>query len=523
MHQNRSFEHQHPISPVTVLLDRAVKFLILSSDRSSFFVNIVTSTWSGVFLTTHPAKIHSRGDDPSRNEDPFTRRRSIHTRGRSIRDGGQATAHLRPEPDGGTQRPARRSPLINDRCGNKPRLTRLSSEPTLSPVTVNLEDIPIATYFQHFRAEVASSPLYVELCPLLGVHPIVHAMCEMARPTQRRPNLVLAALHASVLRDPAHPLAGWFATVGGERSPADPELPNTVDHFLRERREELTGLIANGATQTNEVGRSAILKPALGLIHRETDKPLGLVEIGCSAALNLRLDAYRVIYRNAETDVSSVGPPDSSVHIVSDTSRSLEPLPFQAMNNTVIGSRTGGDLNPLDPADEAQARWLRSLIWPDEHERFNRLSSALALAPSLPIDIITGDAVDIIGTLIESVPDNQHAVVLTTWVLTYLSEPHRVAFVEELKRAASRRPVSWVCVEHPFYCPGLPWPDDVKTAWAGPGGPTGVGPSMLGNPLVVYRLGPANGAPDSRWIATVHPHGRWINWHPTTRPAQTAQ
>ena len=388
---------------------------------------------------------------------------------------------------------------------------------------MNLEDIPIATYFRHFRSEVASSPLYVELCPLLGVHPIVHAMCEMARPMQRRPNLVLAALHASVLRDPAHRLAGWFATVGGERAPTDPELPGTVDHFLRERREELTGLIANGATQTNEVGRSAILKPALGLIHQETNKPLGLVEIGCSAALNLRLDAYRMSYRNSETDVLSVGPTDSSVHIVSDTSRSLESLPFHAMNDTVIGSRTGGDLNPLDPADEAQARWLRSLIWPDESERFTRLSNALALAASLPIDIIRGDAVDIVCTLIESVPDGEHAVVLTTWVLTYLPEPRRAAFVEELKRAASRRPVSWICVEHPFYCPGLPWPDDVRTAWATPDGPTGVGPSMLGNPVVVHDLAPADRAPESRWIATVHPHGRWINWHPTTRPAGKAQ
>ena len=388
---------------------------------------------------------------------------------------------------------------------------------------MNLEDIPIATYFRHFRAEVASSPLYVELCPLLGVHPIVHAMCEMARPMQRRPNLVLAALHASVLRDPAHRLAGWFATVGGERAPTDPELPGTVDHFLRERREELTGLIANGATQTNEVGRSAILKPALGLIHQETNKPLGLVEIGCSAALNLRLDAYRMSYRNSETDVLSVGPTDSSVHIVSDTSRSLESLPFHAMNDTVIGSRTGGDLNPLDPADEAQARWLRSLIWPDESERFTRLSNALALAASLPIDIIRGDAVNIICTLIESVPDGEHAVVLTTWVLTYIPEPRRAAFVEELKRAASRRPVSWICVEHPYYCPGLPWPDDVRTAWATPDGPTGVGPTMLGNPVVVHDLAPTDRAPESRWIATVHPHGRWINWHPTTRPAGKAQ
>ena len=60
MHQNRSFEHEHTNSPVTVLLDRAVKFLILSSDRSSFFVNIVTRSWSRVFLTTHAVNIRAK-------------------------------------------------------------------------------------------------------------------------------------------------------------------------------------------------------------------------------------------------------------------------------------------------------------------------------------------------------------------------------------------------------------------------------------------------------------------------------
>ena len=60
MHQNRSFEHEHTNSPVTVLLDRAVKFLILTSDRSSFFVNIVTCSWSGVFLTTHAVNIRAK-------------------------------------------------------------------------------------------------------------------------------------------------------------------------------------------------------------------------------------------------------------------------------------------------------------------------------------------------------------------------------------------------------------------------------------------------------------------------------
>ena len=411
-------------------------------------------------------------------------------------------------------------------------------------MSVNIETISMSEYFRHFVDEVRSSPLYVALCPLLAAHPLVAEMWTQARPTQRRPNLILAAVHASVLRDPADELGQWFATVGGNRSPNDPALATALDRFLIERHAEIATLVASGATQTNEVGRSAILRPALGLIHDEVRQPLGLVEIGCSAALNLRFDTYRITYNGRDVHAGaeqaadkqaadkqagdahagdsenspgaagvSVGPDASSVHIVADVSRSVEPLSLTAMANTVIGSRRGGDLNPLDPADPTQARWLRSLIWPDEHERFNRLSNALLLAPSIPVDVTTGDAVDIVGALIDSVSESEHAVVLTTWVLTYLPEDRRVAFTAALQLAAAKRPVTWICVEHPFYCPGLPWPDDVATAFRPGTGRSDNGPSMLGNPLVVHRLDGSETV--SRWIATVHPHGRWINWHPT--------
>ena len=62
MHQNRSFEQEHTNSPVTLLLDHAVKFLILSSDWSSFFVNYVTRCCVVVFRDAHrrPACSFSR-------------------------------------------------------------------------------------------------------------------------------------------------------------------------------------------------------------------------------------------------------------------------------------------------------------------------------------------------------------------------------------------------------------------------------------------------------------------------------
>ncbi len=414
---------------------------------------------------------------------------------------------------------ARGPPIVDQINVDRNNVDESGSESQTGAVSMNLEDLSMATYFRHFTDEVASSPLYAALCPLLGASPIVSGLWNEARPTQRRPNLILAAIHASLLRDSSHELGRWFATVGGDRSPRDPALAAALDSFLRDRHDELTTLIAQGATQTNEVGRSAILRPALAHIHREVQAPLGLVEIGCSAALNLRFDSYRVNYRHTDETIG-VGPVPSTVQILADVSRSREPLPIEAMEATVIGSRRGGDLNPLDPTDETQARWLRSLIWPDERERFARLSNALVLAPTVPVDVTQGDAVELVGALIDSVPADQHVVLLTTWVMTYLPEDRRVAFTQEVTRAAATRPISWVCVEHPYYCPGLPWPDGFDSTWTAVDGPAGSGPSMLGNPVVIHRLGDQELSQptsiSSRWVATVHPHGRWVNWHPTS-------
>lgn len=387
--------------------------------------------------------------------------------------------------------------------------------------SVNLEDVGIAEYFRNFVEEVASSPLYVALCPLLAVNHTAISVYNGARPTQRRPNLLFAAMHSSILRDPSHELAGWYATVGGLRSPADPALAPVLDSFLHERLAELTALVADGATQTNEIGRSALILPALADVYANARRPLGLVEIGTSGGLNLRLDAYRVTYTTSDEQPDngsvSYGPPTSSVHIRSDASRSQEPISSAHIESIVIGSRKGSDLNPLNVHDETQSRWLRSLIWPDESQRFQRLSEALELAKSIPVDIVRGDAVDLVGDQIRTVPSGEHPVLLTTWVLTYLTPKHRSAFVAELDAVAHDRPFSWVCMEHPFYCSGIPWPDDVVEGWTTPKGPRTFDSHVAGNPVVVHTFNA--GKRSSKWIATAHPHGRWINWHPNSSAA----
>jgi hypothetical protein len=371
----------------------------------------------------------------------------------------------------------------------------------------------MAGFFRHFVSEVSNSPLYAALCPLLADDPLALGMYADVPGTQRRPNLLLAALHYSVLRDQSHDFASWFKTVDGTKAAGDPELKNLLSSFITERFEELKELVSKGATQTNEVGRSALVLPALAALGAEQSKSVAIVEIGTSAGLNLRPDAYAIAYKNPDGTTTTVGPQDATVRIATDAAQSAQALPFEAIGTLRLGARIGVDLNPLDPTDEFQARWLCALIWPDDTTRFLRLRAALDYATENPIAIVQGDAVETIRAHISSVPAEEYPVVVTTWVLTYLTEPQRHAFREELDRAAQTRDFAWIAMEHPAYANGLPWPDAVTSAW----GSQSLDPVLQtivksGTPLVVHRY--QNGVRTSEWIASVHAHGHWINWHP---------
>lgn len=371
----------------------------------------------------------------------------------------------------------------------------------------------MAGYFRMFVAEVSNSPLYAALCPLLAEDPTAIALYADVPGTQRRPNLLLAALHYSVLRDQTHGFAEWFKTVGGTKEANDPELKTALSSFIAQRFGELKKLVVGGATQTNEVGRSALILPALAVLGEEQAKPVAIVEIGTSAGLNLRPDAYALNYRNADGTTTTVGPKNSTVQIETDTSQSVELLPYAALASLQLGSRIGVDLNPLDITDEFQARWLCALIWPDDTARFHRLRAAVDHAAANPIPIVQGDAVETVGAYISSVPVNEYPVVVTTWVLTYLTEPQRRAFAATLDAAAQTRDFAWIAMEHPAYARGLPWPEQVTALWGSESlDPVAQTITKSGTPLVVHRY--KGGIRSSEWIASVHAHGHWINWHP---------
>jgi hypothetical protein len=329
------------------------------------------------------------------------------------------------------------------------------------------------------------SPLYDRISRTVAANREVLELIRESPPRSHHPPVLLAAVHYLLLGGLRHPLGAVYSGA----SEADPG-PLFVDVCLSQR-EQVLHLLATRHTNTNEVGRSAVLGPALAVVSTELGAPVALVDVGCSAGLNLLCDRYLLDYGAAGT----TGPRDGAVRIPCDVVGKRPPIAPQL---PAIAARIGVDRHPVDVTNEAEARWLLACVWPGT-DRLDRTRRALDEVRSTPLRFVRGDAVACVADVVLGLPDDLVPVVTTTWALAYLSVPQRVAFRDELARASHRRPIAWVSAEG----------DGVVDVFAGvdvPSDAHGVMASVLG--LVVFR----GNSRDARLLAFVHPHGNWIDW-----------
>lgn len=354
----------------------------------------------------------------------------------------------------------------------------------------------------------ARAPLNAALARIVADDPDLLRLLGHAPPTQRLPVLLFAAIHDLLLRDPGGAqLAEWYPNlVADPRSPDDPALAAVLRSFVADRRGEIVALVAGRRVQTNEVGRCALLLPAVGLVAAEVG-PVALLDVGASAGLNLLLDHYSYRYDDGPT----IGGP-SPVELVCST-RGAGPVPTILPE---IAARLGVDRDPVDVTDPDDARWLEACCWPDQADRFARLREAIAIAADHPPTVVTGDGAGDVERLVDDLVDHPgdrvgrirpagsvHPIVTTTWVLNYLDADGRVAFVSALDRVGARRDLSWVLAEAPALTPELPH-----------GGPIDEQRTVLA--LVRWR----GGRRTVTQLAVCHPHGYWIHWAtplPSTR------
>ncbi len=368
----------------------------------------------------------------------------------------------------------------------------------------------LADHFRAFAAVVErdGGTTYPAICRRVADEPKVLSILERAPAPQRRPLLLLAAVHSLLLAGHDHPLAYCYDTVASFRGMPTPfghgdgvDVGAAFVDFCRTERSEVVELVASRSTQTNEVGRCTALLPGFCHVARlhGGDEPLTLLDLGTSAGLNLLFDDYAYTYRAATRRVvHRAGKRSSAVDLVCVARDDLHQLPELELPR--VAERVGLDLDPVDPCSEDDALWLLACQWPDNPERFGRLRAALdnASVTVHPPRLVRGDMIDDLPEVASTVGGLGPLVVFHSWVAAYLDEDRQRELAHAVRSLDGRRPVHHLYCESPLETPGLPTPPSPVTR---PG-------SDLATAIV--HIGPAGASPVR--LADAHPHGYWLRW-----------
>jgi hypothetical protein len=279
------------------------------------------------------------------------------------------------------------------------------------------------------------SPIYEHVTRAIAEDPQVQTLAAGGQPGQPPPNLICAATHYLLLSGVKHDLASYYPSVTPDARAIDAGLYPAFQDFCLQNADAIRPLVASRLVQTNEVGRSACLVAGFAEVaRREADRPLALIDFGCSAGLNLLFDRFGYDYGHLRW-----GDSTSPVQLRCDLRGDLAP-PLRP-GAPVAGWRTGVDLNPIDLMDDDALLWLRALVWPEHREREATLIAAAQLMRREPQRLIRGDGVELLPSLVAEAPGDHALVVYYSFVLHQLSPEARRRFYTVLGAASQTRPV----------------------------------------------------------------------------------
>lgn len=324
----------------------------------------------------------------------------------------------------------------------------------------------------------ARAPMYDRIARAVADDEDVLSLVLEAPPEAHFPLLLFAAVHYLVLSGIDHPLAAVYAG----QSDADP-VPLFHDLCLNHRT-EITELLVSRRVQTNEVGRSAFIGPALAVAADRIGAPLAFVDVGASAGLNLRCDRYLLDYGAAGT----TGPADAAVRIECSVVGPGMPPIRPAL--PPLAAAIGVDRSPVDVSEPDDARWLLACVWP-ETGRLPRTELAIKEAAADPPAVSRGDVFDALPDAVRGLPGDTAVCVSTFWSFSYFPPHLRPAFTEMLAGLAAERPLVWLYGDGPGAGPDFGEPPDE---------------CVLG--LVFFD----GREPEPSFLAQVQPHGDWIKW-----------
>jgi len=294
------------------------------------------------------------------------------------------------------------------------------------------------------------SPLYHQCATGMADDAEIIELLNLVDKAQPMLILFFTAVNFLLFADQNHPLAQFYPCLTPRPRPAEDGYPSFRD-FCLSHRSELRAMLPQVRLQTNEVTRCACLLPAFHLVHtRGGNKPLALIEIGASAGLNLNWFRYGYTYQH----ILTLGHQDSPVQLHCDLQGDRVPN-FPAFL-PVVARSIGIDLHPLHLNKEADVRWLRAHIWPEEDWRYHRLNAAMRLARQHPSRILTGDACHLLPELLAHSSLAQTVCVFHSFALNQGPEAVRQQIEQQLAHASRTRTVFQVALEVDPGTTGLP-------------------------------------------------------------------
>ena len=359
-------------------------------------------------------------------------------------------------------------------------------------------DEELAALFRDFGNSVSSrAPLYEDLCHVIAnaSKPHVRQMLNSAPLPQRRPVLLLAAIHRLVLEHQNSQLAQRYPSVTGtahERGNNVGNLAADLDEFCGDFHDDITNLVSTSHTQTNDISRSAVLR--LALAQQPAANTSTLIDIGCSAGHNLHLDSYHSTFR-AESGAWARSVGDGSAPTLMCSVRSETPPDVEIGN---FNRRIGFDPHPIDVQTD-EASWLLACVWPDQLDRIERLRSAIEWMKEHPVDLRERDALGALDDV--ETMGHAHITIINSWVLSYLSDEDQRSYRQRLEALGQTRDPTWVYLEQPSTTRALEHSQSL------------VSDSQRAELTAVTRIDWLSGTARVRHLGTMHPHGYWF--HPT--------
>ncbi|HEX4078622.1 MAG TPA: DUF2332 domain-containing protein [Rhizomicrobium sp.] len=337
-------------------------------------------------------------------------------------------------------------------------------------------------YWDFFVQETRRNPapLYEQFALGVARDDQLKAFANEARPGQPRANVLFAAVHFLLLRGAQHPLRRFYPNLNGgnHADDLDQAFPAFRD-FVTAHRPELSPLVRSRVTNTNEVGRSAILHAGFRAVAKLAGEPLHLIELGPSAGLNLIWDRYGVRYLR-DGHATYLGAPDARLVLETELRGALMPPSGPTPR---VASRVGLERNPVDLSSGDERDWLKALVWPDQVARFAALERALEIRVRETPSIRQGDALELLPDALSEIPPGETACVYHSFVTYQFSDEKRAALDDLLIAASLRRPV---------------W----RLSWEG---------TLSGDaPLLLYAY--RDGIRTKRLLALCQPHGAWMEW-----------